>query len=55
MRFGGQPLVAGLAMGGDPAPDSPVGDAEEGGDILLLPALVDPLDSQTASGFKFGR
>ena len=55
MGLGGQPLVTGFAMGGDPAPDGPVGHAEEGGDILLLPALADPLDGEAASGLEFGR
>jgi hypothetical protein len=41
-------------VGGDPAADGPFGDAQEGGDILLGPALADPLHRQAAALFQIG-
>lgn len=40
---------AGGAVGGDPAADGALRDAEEGGDIFLEPPLLDPLDGEAAA------
>jgi hypothetical protein len=48
---GAQTVLAVGAVGGDPAADGALGNAEEVGDATLGPALEDALDGQAAALF----